>query len=243
MRKNAAKILLEYSDIIFFVIPELAPMKGCRQNHPRHIFDVWGHTVKAVETVSAVPELRFAMLFHDIGKPSCKFTDENGIDHFYGHGKAGTGIAFEILTRLKTSIKFRNHVCDLIEYHDFVPDKISKKTYRRYIGKYGASFIEELFEIRRADVSAQSERFLEESFEQNERGMALFREIVEEDTCFSLKDLAVNGNDIITEGIAAGKAVGDILDRLFDEVLSDKLKNEKPVLLARARELRRLGDK
>jgi tRNA nucleotidyltransferase (CCA-adding enzyme) len=91
--KDAGRILREFEDVVFYILPELVPMKNCVQNHERHIFDVWGHTVKAVESVPPIAELRFAMLFHDSGKPHCKTTDEKGIDHFYSHGKISRKIA------------------------------------------------------------------------------------------------------------------------------------------------------
>jgi len=128
--KNAGKILRDFEDVFFFILPEISPLKNCTQNHERHIYDVWHHTVKAVESIEPVAELRFAMLLHDTGKPHCKTTDESGTDHFYSHGKISKKIAYDTLTRLKTSAKFRETVCNLVEYHDFLPDKISKKTYK-----------------------------------------------------------------------------------------------------------------
>ena len=154
--KDAGRILRDYEDVIFFILPELLPMKNCSQNHERHIFDVWGHTVKAVESIEPTAELRFAMFLHDSGKPHLKTTDEKGIDHFYHHSIKSREIAESILTRLKTSTAFRNHVCNLIEFHDFVPDKISKKTYKKYIAKLGADTVRELFSIRKADISAST---------------------------------------------------------------------------------------
>ena len=236
--KNAGKILREYEDVIFFVLPELEPMKNCSQNHERHIFDVWGHTVKSVESVPAVPEMRFAMLFHDSGKPHCKTTDENGIDHFYSHGKISKKIAYNSLTKLKTSAKFRNHVCDLVEYHDFLPDKISKKTYKKYIAKLGIDTIKELFEIRKADVSAQNPKFIEESLYENKIGLKILDEIEKESACFTVSDLAIGGKELEEIGITPSPEMGRILEALLDEVMDEKINNTPEALLKRADELK-----
>ncbi len=236
--KNAGKILREYEEVIFFVLPEIAPMKGCAQNHERHIYDVWEHSVSAIENIEPISELRFAMLFHDSGKPKCKFTDENGTDHFYSHGKISKDIAFNAMTRLKTSTKFKNHVCDLVEYHDFLPHKISKKTYKKYIAKLGLNTVKELFEIRKADISAQNPKFLAESLEANEIGIKILEEIEKEDACLTLSQLAIGGKELAEIGINPSPQTGKVLNALLDEVMGERLENKKGALLKRASEIK-----
>ena len=235
--KNAGDILREYKDIIFFVLPELEPMNNCTQNHERHIYDLWGHTVKSVESVPPEPELRFTMLFHDSGKPHCKTTDTNGIDHFYSHGKISKKIVYDALSRLKTSNKFRDTVCSLVEYHDFLPDKISKKTYKKYIAKLGIETVEKLFFIREADVLAQNPLFRAESLEQNDIGKKVIEEIKNEKNCFKISDLAVDGRMLSDAGIRPSPAMGRILEKLLDEVMDEKLPNDECALIERAKQL------
>ena len=235
--KNAGIILQEYKDVIFFVLPELEPMNNCTQNHERHIYDVWGHTVKSVEAIPPEPELRFAMLFHDSGKPHCKSTDENGVDHFYSHGKISRKIASETLSRLKTSNNFRYTVRNLVEYHDFLPDKISRKTYKKYIAKLGIETVENLFLVREADILAQNPRFHAESLEENKTGKKILEQIKEEDMCFKIKDLAIDGKVLENIGIPPSPAMGKILETLLDEVMDDNLPNKKDNLIKRAKEL------
>lgn len=238
--KDAGRILREFEDVIFFVLPELKPMKNCGQKHERHIYDVWGHTVAAVENIEPIPELKFAMLLHDSGKPKCKTTDKNGVDHFYSHGKISKAIAFDVLTRLKTSAKFRNHVCNLVEYHDFLPDKISKKTYKKYIGKLGTDIVKQLFSVRSADVRAQNPIFHAESLRENETGLKILDEIENEAPCFGIKDLAVNGKELEKAGIKPSPEMGKILETLLDEVMDDKIENTTQALLERAVQLKKL---
>lgn len=234
---DAGKILREYEDVIFYILPELAPMKNCVQNHERHIFDVWGHSVKAVESIEPIPELRFAMLLHDSGKPFCKTTDENGIDHFYQHAKTSRKIAEDITYRLKTSAAFRNHVCDLVEYHDFVPDKITKKTYKKYIAQLGIDTVKELFSIRKADFSAQNPKFCDEELARNKHGLEILKNIEAQETCFKIKDLAIGGRDILALGIKSSPEIGKILDTLLDEVMEEATENTHDALMTRAKQL------
>ncbi|MBQ2903021.1 MAG: HD domain-containing protein [Clostridia bacterium] len=235
--QDAGRILRDYEEVIFFLFPELEPMKGCLQNHERHIFDVWGHSVKAVESVEPIPELRFAMLLHDSGKPYLRTTDENGVDHFYRHAVRSREIAESILARLKTSTAFRNRVCNLIEYHDFVPDKISKKTYKKFIAKLGFETVRELFSIRKADFSAQNPIFFNEELERNEIGLRILEEIEMQNSCFKISDLAIGGNDIIALGIKPSPEIGKILETLLDEVMEEKIKNTTEALKERAMQL------
>lgn len=235
--KNAANILHEYKDVIFLVLPELEPMNGCAQNHERHIYDVWGHTVAAVAAIPPDPVLRFAMLLHDSGKPRCKTTDKNGIDHFYSHGKISKKIASEILSKLKTSNKFRDTVCNLVEHHDFLPDKISKKTYKKYIAKLGIETVKNLFLIREADVLAQNPKFHNESLEQNKIGKKILDEIIKDNICFKISDLAINGKTLTNIGIAPSPAMGKIMEKLLDEVMDEKLPNDEDALIKRAKQL------
>ena len=241
--KDAGRILRNYEDVIFFILPELKAMKNCVQNHERHIFDVWGHTVKAVESVEAVPEFRFAMLFHDSGKPKCKTSDEKGIDHFYYHAKTSRQFAEDILIRLKTSTAFRNRVCNLVEYHDFLPDKISKKTYKKYIGKLGYDTVKDLFEIRKADISAQNPKFFNEEIERNLCGLKILEEIASEDKCFKVTDLAISGRDITALGVAPSPETGKILGKLLDEVMDEEIENTREALTDRAMQLIKLQER
>ena len=212
-------------------------MRDCTQNHERHIYDVWGHTAAAVEAAPEDEEIRLAMLFHDSGKPLCKITDENGTDHFHSHGKISREIAYATLERLKASARLRDHVCTLVEYHDFMPELISKATYRKYLGLLGEKTIRELFDVRAADISAQNPAFLSEGMAAIALGRAKLDEIIAEDSCLRLRDLKINGNDIKALGIEPSPLTGELLDELFGEVLSDKIKNDRQALIARAAEL------
>ena len=153
------------------------------------------------------------------------------------YSKTSKKIAHNSLIKLKTSNKFREHVCNLVEYHDFLPHKISKKTYLKYIGRLGTDVIHELFDVRKADVSAQNPIFLAECLEQNEEGKKMLEIIESENACFKISDLAINGSDLINHGVPSSPEIGRILSILLDEVMDEKLINNKNALLSRALEL------
>ncbi len=241
--KNAASVLEKFSEIIFFLFPELKDMKGCSQNHERHIFDVWEHSLKAVECIEPKAHLRFAALFHDCGKPAVKFSCEKGIDHFYSHAKKSAEAADAVLRRLKTSNKFRTQVVTLVERHDFLPDKLSVKTYKKYFAAYGEETLRDLFKVREADISAQNPAFLAEGLAANKTGLKILEGIINENACLSIKDLKISGNDLIASGISPSPEMGSILNKLLDDVMENKLKNERRDLIERASELVASGRK
>ncbi|MBR2732048.1 MAG: HD domain-containing protein, partial [Clostridia bacterium] len=234
---HAADLLRDYADVLFYLLPALAPMRGCAQHHERHVHDVWDHTRAVVAAVPPDPHLRLAALLHDSGKPACKTTDDAGVDHFYGHAVKSAEIADAILRQYKTSNRLRQQVCTLVELHDFVPDRLSRKTWRKKIHTLGEETVRDLFRLREADLRAQNPAFLAEGLAQNAAGLAVVEALLAETPAFGLRDLAVNGADLAALGIPPSPRMGKILDRLLDEVQADTLKNETAALLARAEEL------
>ena len=94
------------------------PMPADKQHTPYHKYDVYTHSVKATVAADKGDKmLRLAAFFHDIGKPSCFVTDENGVGHFYGHAKVSAELAAETLLQLKAPTALRERVCLLIEQH------------------------------------------------------------------------------------------------------------------------------
>lgn len=234
---NVRKVLTGYYDVMFLLYPELSAMKGCLQNHERHIYDVWGHTVESVGCIRPREEMRLAMLLHDCGKPAVRFTDAEGVDHFYSHAEKSAEAAEEILTRMKASNRMKKRVCTLVKLHGFMAHEFSAKTMRRYIAEYGSDLISELFEIREADIRAQNPLFLSEGLEQNRKGKELFESVLSSECVFKITDLDINGNDLIEAGVKPGPGIGRILEILFDETVSGNLANEKSALLIRAGEI------
>jgi tRNA nucleotidyltransferase (CCA-adding enzyme) len=241
--KNAMNILDEFQEIIGYIIPETKYMMGFEQNNPYHIYDVWKHTLVATHEASDLV-LKLTMFFHDIAKPSCYTIDEKGIGHFYGHGDISARITSEIFKRMKmTNAKEINgndlkDVIELIKYHDIMIEP-RKKSVRKILSKLKGNELQfqRLLSVKRADVLAQAPDKLENRLKEIEAIELIFKEVVAEKACTTLKDLAVTGKDLIDLGIPAGKGIGIILNQLLEEVINEKLSNEKEELLIEVKKL------
>ena len=234
--KNAEKILLEYSDVFCVFMPEIQSMIGFQQKNPHHIYDVWTHTVKA--TVNTPPEkiIRFSALFHDIGKPKTFSVDEDGIGHFYGHTSVSAELTHKILKRLKCDNKTLEQVTTLVKMHDvmIIPEP---KYVRRVLSKIGAEMFQKLLYIKRADSLAQNPSTLPEKTEYLQKLTEVYNQEINKSEDFTLKSLAVNGNDLIQIGITDGKQIGNCLKKLFSMVIDGTLENDKTVLLKTAKNI------
>lgn len=149
--KNALTVLLEYSDVLAVIIPELAPCIGFDQNNRYHQYTVYDHMMHAVANckTDSLP-VRLALFLHDIGKPLCYTEDENG-GHFHGHAVPSRDIAKTILERLRFDTKTKNEVLELILYHDALIEP-TPKTVRRWLNKVGEERLRQLLLVREADI-------------------------------------------------------------------------------------------
>ncbi|MDF2566694.1 MAG: poly(A) polymerase [Oscillospiraceae bacterium] len=234
--KNQKQVMTDYIEILGEVVPDLLPMKGFNQNNPYHIYDVLEHSLVAVEdTPPFPPYLRLAALLHDVGKPLCYTQDEKGTGHFYGHSKLSEQTAEKILTYLKLDRFTIDRVCTLIKYHD-TPIKSDKKIIKKWLNRLTEPVFREILLIKKADTFAHNPVFHERLDELNEISKIL-DEIIVEQECFSLKDLAINGNDLIEIGLS-GKQIGEMLEHLLHAVMEEKTKNEYGSLIEEAKKHR-----
>lgn len=216
-------------------LPEFDRMMETPQNHPHHCYTVGEHTISAIENIRADRLLRLAMLFHDVAKPQCRTTDEDGVDHFHGHQQAGSEQAGRILRRLKFDNDTTEQVCRLVRWHDDRPE-LTGKSIRRAVNRIGAAQYPALFAVKRADILAQSAYRREEKLAYVDAYEALYEEIVKQEQCLCLKDLAVSGRDLIeSAGMKPGRELGETLNRLLEAVLEDPGKNTRETLLALAK--------
>ncbi len=233
---DAERILLDFSDVISEIIPELGKTVGVEQNCIYHIYDVWHHIVKSVAVSEKNKYVRLAMLFHDIGKPQKKTTDENGADHFKYHALLSADMAYSILKRLRYDNKTVKLVTDLILHHDDrlydAPQKVKK-----HASKFGFDFLELLDKVSRADILAQNPQ-MHHRLSDCDSYMKLVREIREEKGCLSLSDLEINGNDLISLGYR-GKEIGKTLEMMLDKVLKSEIENKREKLMAFLKERRK----
>ena len=223
--------LLRFHSILCQVIPELAPMVGFDQRSPYHVLDIYTHTAQVVQNVPGTLPLRWAALLHDIGKPGCFTLDETGRGHFLGHAKRGAEMANSILLRLKAPTALRQQVVDLIQRH-MTPLDADKKILRRRLGSYGIEGTLDLLALQQADFSSKGTSDETDHFRQIEE---LLRQIREEDACLSVKDLAINGSDLITLGFTPGPQIRHCLEALLLAIQEETLTNRKEALLVAAK--------
>ena len=217
------------------VLPEFDAMMETPQNTPHHCYSVGEHTLKALEYTEADKVQRLAVLFHDMGKPAMRTTDEQGLDHFHGHPKVSAELARKILRRLRFDNDTIRKVTELVSWHE-CPWECTPRSLRRALSKMDAELFPVLLKIRRADVLAQSEYRREEKLERLEESRRLYEEIQRKQECISVKMLAVSGKDLITAGMKPGKEIGDTLNAFLELVLEDPEKNTKEYLLSKVRE-------
>ena len=225
-----ARDILDGAELLCRIIPELAPQLGFDQKNPHHEHDIFTHTAMVVERAPKEPVLRMAALLHDLGKPATFSLDEKGVGHFYGHAGLGAKMAEDILRRLKCSNALRDEVTWLIAHHmDRFP--CEEKSARRCLSKHGLPRMERLTRLQMADFGGKvDDGDLDE-------WLGLLREVDAREGALTLKTLAVKGKDLIGLGIAPGKQVGELLNRLLDLVLAGELPNQREALLEYLRKM------
>lgn len=218
------------------VLPELDTAFATQQNNPHHMYTVGEHLIQTLLHIRADKALRIAALLHDIGKPAAKTTDDQGIDHFYGHVEHSTDLAESILKRLKFDNDTITKTKKYITYHDYdiAP---SARAVRRAINKIGEEYFGQVLELKRADTLAQSSYQRQEKLDQIDKVEELYEQILQKKECVSLKTLQITGNDLIALGVPKGKEIGRILNSLLEEVLIDPQNNTPEYLMQKAKKM------
>jgi len=222
--------------VIDEIIPEAVPMFGLDQKNDYHCYDVWQHTLHVVHYVINTVPLKLAAFFHDIGKPPCMTLTEDGWGHFYGHEHMSAEMAESVMKRLKFDNKTTALVKELIWYHGIVFQQTEKHA-KHMLNKFGAEKLDMLTELEIADVSSQAPSCAEERIANIEKFRGITADILEQQKCFSMRDMAIDGRDILELGVPQGPEVGRILKALFSGVIDEKIPNEKEILRREAEKM------
>lgn len=227
---SVREVLHDYVDVLGVVIPEVLPMVGFDQHNPHHNRTIWEHTIESIAQSPKNLLVRLTMLLHDIGKPPCYTQDAQGIGHFYEHAKHSTALAHTILSRLKFDTQTIDTVTMLVQNHsiDLSPNP---RPIKRLLHRLGTERFALLLDVKRADTLAQAPQIQQIRLENLAKVQALMEEILREQACFSLKDLAVNGRDLMELGIPQGKQIGLLLNNLLEWVMDYPEDNNKGALL------------
>lgn len=227
---NMQDVMMEFYSIWGVLIPELLQTVGFEQRNKYHIYDVFEHSIITAKNMENKPHLKLAGLFHDIGKPKTFSVDEKGIGHFYGHPEYSTKIVGEILSRLKFDNFTKERVMTLIKHHD-VPIEICEKYIKRWLNKLTPEVFFELIDLKVADNLAQNPEFL---YRQNEllQIKRIAKKILKEKQCFSLRDLCIDGNDLIGFGFRQGIEIGQILNKILNMVINNEISNDYDIIVS-----------
>lgn len=220
------------------VLPEFDLCMETEQINPHHCYNVGEHILRSMQAVRQDKILRLAMLFHDIGKPRTITVDDKGVYHFHGHPAVSEEMARNILRRLK----FDNHtiymVTNLVKFHDYNVEP-GEKYVRRAIMKIGEDIFPLLLDVKEADMQAQSTYLKKEKEEKLKAVRQVYKQIVADNQCVSLKTLAITGKDLIEEaGMQPGPKIGEMLKKLLDVVIEDPAQNNRENLLRLALEIK-----
>ena len=208
------------------VLPEWDAMVGVKQNTIHHKYDVAEHTLHTLKHVKRDKYLRLTMLFHDMGKPAMKTTDEKGNDHFKGHALESEKIARTVLKRLKFDNETIRIVTKLVCYHDYRMEATPANV-RRAMNRIGVELFPYYLAVRLADAKSQSTYMRREKIENIVEIRNLYKQILMENQCVTLRQLAVSGRELMELGMKPGRELGAMLSELLEYVLDDPERNTK----------------
>lgn len=228
---NPGFIRIAYeTGILDVILPEIAALMDITQNNPHHCYTIGEHIIHSVENIEADKVLRYAMLFHDIGKGATKTTSKDGIDHFHGHSAVSATMTREICHRLKFDNDTMGKVLKLVENHDL--DIIcDEKHVRRAMNRLGKDIFPLLMKVQKADFLAQSMYKRDEKELEVQTLTSLYEGIISREECVTIKELAITGGDLIKAGYKQGPAIGETLNSLLEKVIDDPSLNEKEKLM------------
>ncbi len=221
---NPAKYIRNNLEVIFEIIPELKPMYKFNQNNPWHIYDVLEHTLVVLENTPKNIFLRFAALFHDIGKPKKYFVGKDNNGHFYGHPEESTQMFDKISTRLKMDKKTTKIVRFLIENHDITLSTKPEKIYE-FIRVNGIDYIRLLFELKKADNKGQNPELANPVLEELDKLEEIYSNCI-----LVINNLQISPTTIQKLGIKKNK-VRLITDDVIKKVLSGNIPNTEEALI------------
>lgn len=224
-------ILMEYKDVMEVIIPELKPCIGFDQRNKFHKYDVYEHSVRAVDAYRGDDiSIKMALLLHDIGKPRCFTIDAMNEGHFYGHAVDSNHIALDVMSRLRFDNKTADEVLDLVMYHD-ADIQPKSRSVKRWLNRIGLERLEKLMLVRMSDIYAQSDVNKISRIDKCVMIIDLAREVVNTQQCFKIKDLAISGLDVMDLGVEEGPAIGKVLNHILDKVLDGELENDRDILM------------
>jgi len=218
--------LLMKTGLMHEILPEIEVLNNIEQSllyHPEG--NVLPHVKLVVEALKGESlNLKFAALFHDVGKVSTTIVQEDGKITSRGHAEIGKEMTEVILKRLKFSNSDSEYICSLVADHmkliDFV--KMSKSSKRKLISK---EYFSDLYKLHKADKMNRKEMFKDDI----EEAVEFF--LKEHSEQIKLPKPFIDGKDIIFLGLNEGKGIGKVKELLYDMQLEGNLLDREGALL------------
>jgi tRNA nucleotidyltransferase (CCA-adding enzyme) len=235
--------------VLVELLPEFGPAVGFDQESRYHDLTVDEHTFAVVQAAAELGyslPVRLAALFHDLGKPQTAWRGRDGRLHYYakpglaeqGHDRVGAELAAGALLRLRYPNKLRQRVVRIVRRHMFQPGKGDALRARRFLRRNGDELAFDLIDHKHADLLGKRGTGGEPPPQDEIDALLRFREVVEQERSnpHRLRDLALDGNDLIELGLKPGPQLGRMLHELLDAVVEEPALNTRDQLLARARD-------
>jgi tRNA nucleotidyltransferase (CCA-adding enzyme) len=232
----AGVIALRDIEALVWTIPELQPAVGFEQNR-YHIHDVFDHTMAVLDRAPHNPILRWAALFHDIGKPYTLSVDDSGERHFYLHELSSTELSWKRMEHLKFSHEEMKRISAIVRHH-MRPLNCGPAGVRRLIRDLGDDL--ELWRTFK-DADSSPTVALDETTKTAQAFDALLEAERRKMATPSYGKLAVNGDDLKALGVAPGPLMGRILKQLEEVIIDDPQKNSREALFKLAKKLVKLA--
>jgi tRNA nucleotidyltransferase/poly(A) polymerase len=235
--------------VLVELLPEFGPAIGFDQESRYHDLTVDEHTFAVVQAAADqgfALQVRLAALFHDLGKPLVGWRGRDGRLHYYakpgfaahGHDQVGADLAAGALLRLRYPNALRKRVVRIVRRHMFQPGTGDARRARRFLYRNGDELAFDLLDHKHADLLGKRGTGGEPPPVDEIDALLRFREVVEQELSspHRLRDLAIDGNDLIELGFRSGPQLGRILHDLLEVVVEEPALNTREQLLALAKE-------
>lgn len=223
--------------LLKYILPQLDRCFYEPQRNKYHIYNVGEHIVNAVVSAPPVPVVRWAALFHDIGKPLCSSCDASGIIHFYGHHIESVKIANDICHKFSFDSEMRREICTLVEYHD-VHFEATEKGVKRALCRLGEQLFVRLLYLQEADAKAKSPKYYNDKKSILEKLHQIRARVISNGEPYRYSDMAIGKRDLIKMKYRAERQMKDVMKVLFDEIIENPSLNNREYLLKRAQFLK-----
>lgn len=222
---GARSMMMYFPEVFRVILPELSPMIDFEPHNKHHVYALWEHSAHAVAAIGADDVLRLAALFHDCGKPATHQVAVNYEGSYIGHSREGALIAKSALHRLKSDNATMESVCTLVAEHMMVlPTR--RAGMRHLIGRLGLDTLKQLFLLKRATLKAQRSSTYADRLQEIINAEELMEEVLALPACYTVKDLAITGNDLIALGMSPGPEMKNLLESILSKVQDEAISND-----------------